>query len=405
MNVLRVWLDAKPAPDRAEAWALFDAGGACVKNGRERRAAWPAADRIEVVLAPTQARMASVVLPPMPASRVAGAATFALEDQLAGPSTAHHVAVSAQGRDGRVRVAIVARSLVAEIVGGCPGVTRIVAECDLAIPTTDWKWCAREPDAAGFIRRPDGSAFPIDAPSPGGTLPPELAMALAQARRGESPPARVRVEAPFLAASLARWHRETGIEFVAGTPWRWEAAPPAAFAAAVDLLPRSAAAGDAVPKLKPGRLFAPALLLAGAALALHVIATSGEWASLRVQSWRDAREWTSLAAAAGVAADAAANPDAARLALARRYGEVRHAHGMSAPDDALPLLARAAPLLATLPAGSMKRASYADGHWTFDLALADPAAIGELEARMRGAGVTALVASSPAGVRMRIGGS
>ena len=53
----------------------------------------------------------------------------------------------------------------------------------------------------------------------------------------------------------------------------------------------------------------------------------------------------------------------------------------------------------------MKRASYADGHWTLDLALADAAAIGELEPAMRGAGVTALVASSPAGVRMRIGGS
>ena len=136
-----------------------------------------------------------------------------------------------------------------------------------------------------------------------------------------------------------------------------------------------------------------------------MIASSVEWASLRVQAWREAREWTSLAAAAGVAPEAAVDSAAARLALARRYGQVRHAHGMSAPDDALPLLARAAPLLASLPAGSMKRASYSDGHWTFDLALANPAAIGELEARMRGAGVPALVASSPAGVRMRIGGS
>ena len=78
---------------------------------------------------------------------------------------------------------------------------------------------------------------------------------------------------------------------------------------------------------------------------------------------------------------------------------------MTAPDDALPLLARAAPALASLPAGSVKSAAYADGHWTLDLALANPAAIGELEARMRGAGVPALVAPSPTGARMRIGGS
>ena len=404
MNVLRIRLDAKPAPDRAETWALFDPAGACVKKGRDRRAAWPAADRIEVVLAAPQARIASVMLPPMSASRVAGAAAFALEDQLAGPNTAHHVAASAQGRDGRVRVAIVARSLIAEIVDEYSGVTRIVAECDLATPTADWKWCAREPDAPGFIRRPDGSAFPIDAPSPEGMLPPELEMALAQARRGESPRPRVRVEASFPSDSLARWHRETGIEFVAGTPWQWEAVPPSAFAAAIDLLPRSVA-DDAAPKPKPVRLFAPALLLASAALALHVIASSVEWGALRVQAWRDAREWRSLAGAAGIAPETAANPAAARLALARRYAEARHEHGMSAPNDALPLLARAAPLLASLPAGSMKRASYADGHWTFDIALANPAAVGELEARMRGAGVPALVASSPAGVRVRIGGS
>jgi hypothetical protein len=145
--------------------------------------------------------------------------------------------------------------------------------------------------------------------------------------------------------------------------------------------------------------------LASAALALHVIASSVEWGALRVQAWRDAREWRSLAGAAGIAPETAANPAAARLALARRYAEARHEHGMSAPNDALPLLARAAPLLASLPAGSMKRASYADGHWTFDIALANPAAVGELEARMRGAGVPALVASSPAGVRVRIGGS
>jgi hypothetical protein len=204
MNVLRIRLDAKPAPDRAAAWALFDATGACVKMGRDRKAGWPGADRLEVVLAAIQARIASVMLPPMPASRVAGAATFALEDQLAGPNTAHHVAVSAQGRDGRVRVAVVARSLVAEIVDDYPDVTRIVAECDLCPPATDWKWCAREPDAPGFIRRPDGSALPVEAPSPEGTLPPELAMALAQARRGAALRARARGSA-LSGRGAARW--------------------------------------------------------------------------------------------------------------------------------------------------------------------------------------------------------
>lgn len=405
MNVLRVRFDARPAAERAEAWALFDDAGTCVRKGRDRQAAWPGADRIEGVLAAGRARIAAVVLPPMPASRIAGAATFALEDQLAGPNAAHHVAVSPQARDGRVRVAIVARSLLAEIVDACPNVARIIAEGDLAAPAIDWKWCAQDADAPGFVRRPDGSAFPTDAPSPDGALPAELALALNQARRSESPPTRVRAEAPFSAAALARWQRETGVEFIAGTPWHWDAAGPAAFAAAIDLLPSSSASTGIAPSSKPGRLFAPALVLGGAALALHLAASSIEWASLRLQAWRDANEWMSLALAAGVAPEAAATTGAARLALSQRYAQLRHRHGLNAPDDALPLLARAAPALASLPAGSVKRATYADGHWTLDLAVANTAAIGELEARMRGAGVPALVAPSASGARIRIGGS
>src|SRR5258705_6293864 len=105
-----------------------------------------------------------------------------------------------------------------------------------------------------------------------------------------------------------------------------------------------------------------------------------------------------------MAPEAAASPLAARQALARRYAEFRHDRGMLAPDDALPLLARAAPALATLPAGAVKSATYADGHWTLDLALADASVVANIDARMRAAGVPVLTAPSPNGTRMRFGG-
>jgi len=403
MTVLRVQLAAAPTAARDDTWALFDATGACLRRGRDRPAAWPAADRTEVVLAASQVRIATIALPAMPPSRVAGAAGFALEDQLAGPVAAHHVAVSAQAPDGRVRVAITSRSLLAGIVEARSDVARIVAESDLAAPATDWRWCAREPGTAGFVRRPDGSAFPADAPAASDGLPTELAFALAQAGRGHPAALRVRVDAPFEESSIERWHHETGVEFIRGTPWHWEAASAAEYARAINLRPDTPGRAPAPVSLR--RVFAPALLLAGAALALHVGASSVEWARLRLDARHDAQEWTSLAAMAGVAPDAAASPTAARLALSRRYAELRHANGLPAPDDALPLLARAAPALAALPAGSVKRASYADGHWTLELALADAAAIGDIDLRLRRAGVPALVAASPSGTRMRLGGS
>ena len=403
MTVLRVLLTAAPAADRAEAWALFDATGKCVRMGHDLPAARPKAERVEIVLASAQVRVARITLPPLPSARVADAARFALEDQLAGPDGTHHIAVSTQARDGGIRVAVASRSLLASIGGSNHGVARILAEPELALPVANWTWCAREPDAAGFACRPDGSAFPVDAPPPDGGLPAELTLALAQARRGGTTPSCIRVDAPIAASSLSRWQRETGVDFQPGSPWRWEAAPPVAFADAIDLLPASPRT-PAASRTGLARLFAPALALAAAALFIHVVATVGEWASLRYDAWRAEREWIALAAEAGVTPDAAASPAAARAALARRYAAVRHAQGLPAPDDALPLLARATPALAALPAGAVKSAAYADGHWTLDLIRPDAATIADLDARLRAAGVPALVASSATGTRVRFGG-
>jgi type II secretion system protein L len=404
MTTLRIRLSAPCSPDRADAWALFDAAGACMRMGRDRPGSWPDAARVEIVLAASQLRIASVTLPQMPPARLPGAAGFALEDQLAGPVGAHHVAVSSQASDGRVRAVIAARSLLSAITASNARVERIVAEPDLAVPQTGWRWCAGDDDGVGFVTRPDGSALPVDAPSGDGPLPAELSLALEQARRDGVAPPHVRVDAVVADAALARWQRDTGVAFARGTPWRWHAAAPAAFAAAINLAPDAASAAATTSRLRPGRAFAPAMWLAGTAVALHVVATVGEWTSLRIDDWRASREWTALAIAAGVTPDAAATPAMARDAIGRRYAAVRHAHGLPAPDDALPLLAKAAPALAALPADSVKSATYADGHWTVDLARAEPAAVHDLDARMRAAGVPALVAMSATGARVRFGG-
>ena len=403
MTTLRVRLAAQPLPDRADPWALFDAAGRCTHTGNDRPSAWPSADKIEAVIAASQVRIATLKLPPMAASRIAGAAGFALEDQLAGVPADHHLGVSAQAPDGRVRVTVVARSLVTAIVHADRRITRIVAEPELAAPIAGWRWCADE-GGSGFVRCTDGSAFPVDAPPADGTLPAELALALARSKRDGTAPALLRIDAPIADAALARVQREAGVAVARGSPWRWHAAPPESFASAVDLRPPNAAAVATSPQRNLERVFAPALALVAVALGIHIVASVGEWAALRVDAWRAAREWTDLAVAAGVPADAAATPQAAHAALARRYAQLRHAQGLAAPDDALPLLARASSALAALPSGAVKSAVYADGHWTLELARADPALIRDLDVRMRAARVPMLVATSANGARVRIGG-
>jgi len=405
---LRVLIDAAPEHGRAQSWALFDEAGACVRTGRDAPEAWPATDRIEAVLAASQVRIATVALPPLAPARVAAAAAFAVDDQLAGPQEAQHLAVSTQQPGGRVRVVIASRSLVAALRdrqpnAGLPArLTRVIAEPDLAVSYNGWRWCAAG-RGDGFVRRSDGSAFPVSATPATGMPPPELSLALAHARRDGKPPPEVRVEGDATDADLVRWQRENGVPFARGAAWRWSNAPAAAFAEAVDLLQGDFALTSPPAAAARRRLFVPALILASAALALHVVATVLEWGALKLDSWRQSSECTTLAASAGVTAEAASTPALAQAAIAKRYAELRHSHGMLAPDDALPLLARAAPALRTLPEGIVKSAAYAGGHWTIDLARSDPAAIAEVDTRLKEARVPALIATSAAGARIRLG--
>ena len=316
--------------------------------------------------------------------------------------------------DGRVVVAIVARSVLASIRdnaaawGGARGVlATAIAEPELASADPGWCWCVPDggDEGDGFVRLADGSAFPVGARATDGALPPELALALAQAERTNASPAQVRVDATASDALLLRWTKEAGVPFVPGTPWRWHTAPPAAYAHATNLLRGEFAAAPPPRSGERMRLFVPALWIAAAALVLHIGATFGEWAWWRVDTWRTGRALTALAVSAGVNPADATSPVAARASLARIYAEQRHAHGMPAPADALPLLARAAPALSGLPPGVLESAVYADGHWTLDLQRVDAQAVRDLEVRLRQVGTPAVIAPTAAGARLRLEGN
>jgi hypothetical protein len=188
MSALRVLV--RTAADGSSApvpWALYDAGGACVRTGCDAASGWPDADTLEFVVGASDVRLASLALPPMPAARVAAAAAFALEDRLAGPADEQWLAVAPERHRDRVVVAVVARALVAALRarGGeprtGPRLLRIVAEPELAAAGDGWCWCVPEdPEAGGgFVRLADGSAFPVSAPGAGEALPAELQLALA----------------------------------------------------------------------------------------------------------------------------------------------------------------------------------------------------------------------------------
>ncbi|MEO8506485.1 MAG: type II secretion system protein GspL [Betaproteobacteria bacterium] len=396
MSVLRVLLVAAPSPAHESPWALFDAHDRQVRSGVGPPASWPVAERREAVLAAAAVRLVGVALPPMPADRVAAAAAFALEDQLAGPANAQHLVASPRRRDGTVEVAIAARPLFPPLQRDFARVVAEPAVAPIPAPGT-WRWYASVHDG-GFVRRPDGSAFAVSTPDPQGPVPGELALALAQAARTGGTVARIDVAFPVDEAQLAAWTAQCSAPFKCGVAWRWDE-DGTAITAATDLLQGDfSRQAPAISRSAASRVrWAAGLMVA--ALALQVGATIAQWLWLQIDVWQTGRAIVATARDAGVAD--ALDEAAAATALARRFADARHRAGLTAPSDALPLLARAAPTLGALPAGVLKIATYSPGTWTFDLAKLDASVASKIDSDLAAAGLATLQATNNAGTRLR----
>jgi len=405
VTTLRVFLDHPPESGSDETWALFDATGRLLGSGRSPPPAWPAAERKEAVVAARHGRIVTLALPPLPPARVEAAARFALEDQLADAPEDSHVAFGNARSGNGLPVAIVASSWMAAFAAASQrcGLAwdRAVLESDLAqVPARGWRWCAASITQPGFVRTHRGATIAV-GPAQADAPPAELALALA--RGGADAPPTVRVDAEGAAAALLNRARAmTGVEFVAGTPWRWADAAPAAFAGAINLLSGRFGANAARPAPAMRRLLRPALWIGALAIAIHVSATLGQWLWLRWEIAAVGRELTALAVSAVPEFSAAAGTSPA-VALARRERDLRHRAGLVAADDFLPLLARAAPALAALPVAAIRSLSYADGHVLLDLQKVDAAQAAGLQGELQRAGLVAISAPTATGARLRVG--
>jgi type II secretion system protein L len=404
MTTLRVYLDSAPDPARDADWALFDDANRLVRRGRAAIAGWPAADRREAVIDATHGRVATVKLPPLPPARVQSAASFALEEQLAGAPEESHVAPGRQAADGSLRVAIVGAEWMRAFQAGSKRCAirwhRVVLESDLARPPAGgWCWCAESLARAGFIRTDDGSTIAV-GPSHSAALPEEIALALAGSGQR---PRLVRVDIAGVGQTLLeRARTQTGIEFTTGTAWSWSGADAAAYESVIDLQVGAFDIATAAPRTDLMRLFRPALWIAGAALAIYALAGVGEWLSLQWQLRSLDREMSALAQVA--APDSGPGSDVApAAAIARRDGELRHRAGLAAGSDLLPLLARASPAMSALPGGAIRSLHYSDGHVVFELQKLDPSQTTFLQRELQRQGLVAIVVPVANGARLRIG--
>jgi type II secretion system protein L len=404
MTTLRVLLDAAPAADHAADWALYDgSNGRLLRTGRGRPAEWPSQDHIEAVIAAARGRIVTLILPPLPAPRVSAAAGFALEDQLAGAPEDSHAAFGAQRADGTVRGAVVVASWMRDFAAGSDraGIRwdRVILESDLARPPAHgWCWCARATTDAGFVITDRGASIGVGAARDMG-VPPELALAIAAA--GQHAPRTIRVDTAGIDPErLAKATAQTGVAFSAGVPWRWAEAAPQVFASAVDLKMAGPDAFSASSRSEALRMWRPAAAIAALALGIQLIATLGQWLWLQWQTHEVQRELAIVAQGAVPNAAAGTPP---LQAIGRRDSELRHRAGLPARDDLLPLLARAAPALSTLPPGAVRSLRYADGHVVLELQKSDPAEIARAQRELQAQGLAAIAAPTSTGARLRLG--
>ncbi|MCL2871808.1 MAG: type II secretion system protein GspL [Betaproteobacteria bacterium] len=394
---LRIFFDAPPSASRAFAWGLFDARGVCIREGRDTVDQWPRDDDREAVLAADLAPLLAFKLPPLSASRLESAVRLQLEDRLATPLSAQRIVIGAQQRDGWVRVVLAEHALLEALRKF--GIARAFSEAELIAADEDaWHWCV-SPEGRGFVRRDrasGGSTFALDLSSEK-TLPAELTLALSAET---APPKWLQLHAALPAEMLNSWQQNNhACRLAVEPPWRWTRADPTRFAEATELLPQFETVAPSSSR-SSGKGWRIAAVLVGLALALHILATVAVWGSSVWQRWQISRGWQALAVEAGLPD----NTNAATIPAqwSRAYAATRHRAGLSAPDDALPLLARAASSLRALPSGTVRSAVYADRAWTFECTSLDATTQKTLEAGLRRAGLQAMSGNTAAGYRIRI---
>ena len=395
MSTLRVLLEAAPTMAREDAWALFDEHDQLVRAGIGTPRTWPSVDAREAVIAAAAVRLIALRLPPMSAERIPAAATFALEDRIAGPPDEQHIAVTTQQADGTVVAAVATRSLVAALHGEF---ARVVAESMLAPLPAAGRWCWYASGSGGaFVRKSDGTAFATG--TPGAHVPSELALTLAQAMRTDTAPTAVDVAFTIDDEQLHAWSAQSNLAFLRVEPWTWDQ-DGRAIASAPDLLQGEFSRETRHAPRRFARRFQLALGVMCVALALHIAATVTHWASLRIAQWQT--EQAIIAASKASGAIETADAAIATAAIARMYRDARHRAGLAVSADVLPLLARAAPALAALPPGTLKTATYTDGQWLLDLAKLDAATVSRLEHRLGSSGLGTIAATTGSRTRMRI---
>jgi general secretion pathway protein L len=337
---LRIFLPSIERPDASTryAWMLFDAGRAVLREGTTGLADIPRAGEIEAVVPATRVLFARLKLPRVNAATIRELLPFAVEDRLLGDPSQIHAVAGDKGAQGETVVAVIDRAWLAAMLEALARAGLRVSSAwpegsILAGGRGDWNlvWGERR----GMLVDDGGASATFDHDI-AGSFPLALRLALDEAgARGEKPTlVRVHTEGGAPLPDLARWSAESSIAFSPGSQWealsRGEPAENR-----IELLQ-----GELAPRRVRGLRLPRAAIYLAAAIALAQLgfvaldATRLERERLRLDAQRE-----TLFRGAFPEAKVVVDPD---LQMSRNLAELKRSRGITAQDDFLGRLSRAA---------------------------------------------------------------
>lgn len=383
------------AADTPCPWVLRDVRGQKIRDGSSRLADLPSAANTTVVLAAGYVFLTSLRLPTRQADKMRRLAPYALEAQAMADPEQMHVALGGFREDGMVNVAVMDRDWLVRLLERLQGAgikpQRIQVET-LSAHYRDHEWAVVLKEDGGFVRTGSEAGAVLDL-AEAGAVP--LGLQLAVEGAGEQLPRNIVVHyQPEMAVpDVAQWAEAFGVPVVRGTAWDWSDLHHAA--------PLNLLQGEFSPRaqLAAGwqRWQLPCLLLVLMTV-IHGSLSAVDW-------WRLTREQKQLTQQ--MAHDfRQAFPEAkvvvdAPLQFKRNLEGLRSAAGKLSPDDFLPLLAKAGPLLVSGNKGRIEQLRYERGELTVEMALPDGQSMQSIQARLAGAGLKVdkiAVKKQPAGV-------
>lgn len=365
-------------------WALYSDSGALLQQGHAPLATLPSADDYVAIIPAERVLCASVKMPPGSRRRWQAALPFIAEEYTLPDPEENHVVPGQPRGDGTLPLFIVDKHWLRNIIETCSAagivLRRAIPEMLLPAMPDEHSWVLVWDGSSGFVRTGPTTAAALDT---GNDRDAPVALRLAFAAPDHLQPSAIEIRFPYpldeAAHTLPQW-QDFPVRLFKGKAWDWRREPIAK--ETPDLLwgefaPRTKFS-EWLPKLRP---LAVILLIA---LSIEVIGTHIEWALLAQErselSSRMARIFRSTFGEGSTLVNAP-------LQTQRNLTSMRHTAGLADDGDFIPLLDRAAPVLTSLPAGSLRALNYESGQLEVSLRLGKADDFRRLQQQLQGSGL------------------